>query len=78
MEEGHHVTLIESSKHCGGVLRSVNWDGLFCDLGCHLFDNTNSDLVDVVVRMAGGPGILEQLMCVTGQFLTKETNGMAV
>ena len=36
LEEGYHVTLIESSKHCGGVLRQligmacfVIWDAIY-------------------------------------------------
>tara|TARA_E500000178_G_scaffold103821_2_gene103452 strand:- start:7 stop:1395 length:1389 start_codon:yes stop_codon:yes gene_type:complete len=52
--QGHEITLIEPGRHCGGVLRSFEWDGLYCDLGCHLFDNTDKEHTSVFLEMGGG------------------------
>ncbi len=51
---GHQVNLVELKEHLGGILRSFEWNGLYCDFGCHLFDNTDLAQTSLFLEMGGG------------------------
>lgn len=56
-EAGCAVTLIERTELLGGVLASVEEEGLFLDNGCHVFENSDSETTRLV-RGVLGPDIL--------------------
>ncbi len=55
---GHHVTLFEMAKHCGGRARSVDFDGLLLDNGQHIMIGAYSELLRLMRLVAANPGEL--------------------
>ena len=51
---GCTVTLVERAAYLGGVLYSQEWDGLYLDKGCHLFDNVDDEATDIMHEIMDG------------------------
>lgn len=51
VNKGYNVTLIEESKNLGGVLNSPIWDGMYIDLGCHLFFNQTNEFTEDILKI---------------------------
>lgn len=52
----HHsqnVTLLEKSSNLGGVLNSRKAEGLYFDLGCHLFSNSDEEITEFFFDILG-------------------------
>ena len=54
VQRGQNVTLIEKSSFLGGVLNSMPQEGLFLDLGCHLFTNSDSEITNFFLDILDG------------------------
>ena len=50
---GCAVTLVEQAGYMGGVLYSQEWEGLYLDKGCHLFDNVDDESTAVMHEVMG-------------------------
>lgn len=48
------VTLLEKSSRLGGVLNSPKSNGLYLDLGCHLFSNTDPETTRFLFKILEG------------------------
>ncbi len=55
---GHHVTLFEMAKHCGGRARSVDFDGAPLDNGQHIMIGAYSELLRLMQLVAANPSEL--------------------
>ena len=53
--QGHHVTLFEMAKHCGGRARSVDFDGLPLDNGQHIMIGAYSELLRLMRLVEANP-----------------------
>jgi protoporphyrinogen oxidase len=51
--EGHQVTLLETAKKIGGILKPKIWDEFSLDIGIQLFDNFDADLEEVIRDICG-------------------------
>lgn len=51
VNQGFSVTLLEGSKKLGGVLNSPSWDGIYIDLGCHLFFNQKDEFTKDILKI---------------------------
>jgi protoporphyrinogen oxidase len=54
VNRGHAVTLLEQSPRLGGVLHSSESNGLYLDLGCHLFTNTDPESTRFIFEILDG------------------------
>ena len=50
---GCAVTLLERAGYMGGVLHSQEWEGLYLDKGCHLFDNVYDESTTIMHEIMG-------------------------
>jgi len=76
---GLEVTVLERGPHAGGVMNGLEWDAFLLDLGCHLFDNTDREMTDFVVSMAGGAHLFHSVDVRYGTVFAGElTEGLAV
>lgn len=53
LEYNQNVTLIESGKSLGGHLKGIKWQGYNLDLGCQLFDNSDSEITAYLLKILG-------------------------
>lgn len=53
-KSGCQVTLVEGAPFLGGVLYSQEWNGLYLDNGCHLFDNVDDEVTEVMQEIMDG------------------------
>lgn len=53
-EKGFEVTLVEKSKHLGGIMYSSVWEGFNIDNGVHLFDSIPKNLGLIIEEVMDG------------------------
>lgn len=46
---GKNVTIVDSSTKVGGILNSKPWKGYDLDIGCHVFDNDQDKMTELVL-----------------------------
>ena len=74
---GCAVTLVERAPYLGGVMYSDEWNGFYLDKGCHLFDNENDEITDIMHEIMDGDVIRIQVKYASVTEGTK-SNGIAV
>lgn len=53
LKYNQEVTIIESGSALGGHLKGIKWNGYNLDLGCQIFDNSNSDITRFLFDILG-------------------------
>lgn len=49
LKYNQQVTIIESGAALGGHLKGIKWNGYNLDLGCQIFDNSNSEITSLLL-----------------------------
>jgi len=51
---GNKVTLVERAGFLGGIMHSPQWEDIYVDYGCHVFDNSDNLTADLNIEIMGG------------------------
>jgi UDP-galactopyranose mutase len=74
---GNKVTLAERAGFLGGVMHSPQWEDIYVDYGCHVFDNSDDRTTDLNLEIMGGD-VLPVDVVYASVTDNKRTDGIAI